>query len=99
MRAARLGVLACLLLPAAAPARPAAEIHVPQDVPTLQLAIAQAQPGDTIALDAGTYPGGNVVPPAKHDLTIRGVDRNAVVLDAPACARTESSSTRTASRS
>jgi hypothetical protein len=81
MRASHLAVLACLLVPAAAPARPAAEIHVPQDVPTLQLAIAQAQPGDTIVLDAGTYPGGNVVPPAKHDLTIAGVDRNEVVLD------------------
>src|SRR5438105_13107646 len=57
------------------------EIRVPQDVPTLQLAIEQAQPGDTIVLDSGTYPGGNVVPPAKHDLTIRGVDRNSVVLD------------------
>ena len=52
---------------AAPSARPSAEIHVPQDVATLQLAIAQAQPGDTIVLDAGTYPGGNVVPAGKHD--------------------------------
>jgi hypothetical protein len=65
----------------ARPVASGAEIHVPQDVPTLQLAIARARPGDTIVLDAGTYPGGNVVPPAKHDLTIRGVDRNQVVLD------------------
>jgi hypothetical protein len=57
------------------------EIHVPQDAPTLQLAIAQADPGDTIVLDPGIYPGGNVVPPAKHDITIRGVDRSEVVLD------------------
>jgi hypothetical protein len=57
------------------------EIHVPQDVPTLQLAIARAQPSDTIVLAAGTYPGGNVVPPGKHDITIRGVDRNEVVID------------------
>ena len=54
---------------------------MPEDVPTLQRAIAQATPGDTIALAAGTYPGGNVVPRAKHDITIRGVDRNTVVLD------------------
>jgi hypothetical protein len=47
----------------------------------MQRAIAAAKPGDTIALDAGVYPGGNVVPPAKHDITIRGVDRNAVILD------------------
>jgi hypothetical protein len=32
-------------------------------------------------LAPGTYPGGNVVPPEKHDLTIRGADRNRVVLD------------------
>ena len=54
---------------------------MPEDVATLQLAIAQAQPGDSIVLAAGTYPGGNVVPRQKHDITIRGVDRNQVVLD------------------
>jgi hypothetical protein len=54
---------------------------VPEDVPTLQLAIGQARPGDTIVLAAGTYPGGNVVPREKRDITIRGVDRNTVVLD------------------
>jgi hypothetical protein len=57
------------------------EIRVPEDVPTLQLAIERAQPGDTIVLAAGTYPGGNAVPQGKHDITIRGVDRNEVVLD------------------
>jgi Right handed beta helix region len=77
-----LGALAWAPAPVAAPAGGAgSEIHVPQDLPTLQLAIARAQPGDAIVLDAGTYPGGNVVPPAKHDITIRGVDRNKVILD------------------
>jgi len=57
------------------------EIQVPQDAPTLQAAIAKANPGDTIILGAGTYPGGNVVPAGKHDLTIKGVDRNDVVFD------------------
>jgi Right handed beta helix region len=56
-------------------------IRVPQDVATIQRAIARAQPGDTILVDRGTYPGGNVVPRDKHDITIRGVDRNAVVFD------------------
>ncbi len=78
-------VLVALALPAmvASPASTAvsAEIDVPGDVPTLQLAIARAQPGDTIVLARGTYPGGYVVPPEKHDITIRGVDRNEVVLD------------------
>ena len=57
------------------------EIRVPEDVPTLQRAIGLARPGDTIVLAAGTYPGGNVVPHLKQDITIRGVDRNRVVFD------------------
>jgi hypothetical protein len=65
----------------ASPGASASEIRVPHDVPTVQLAIGRAQPGDTIVLEAGTYPGGNVVPPGKHDITIKGVDRNHVVLD------------------
>src|SRR5439155_10125470 len=76
----RMAALAALLLvPASAGA--GAEIQVPQDAPTLQAAIAKANPGDTIVLGAGTYPGGNVVPPRKHDVTIKGVDRNDVVFD------------------
>jgi len=58
-----------------------AEIRVPEDVPTLQSAIARAGPGDTIVLAPGIYPGGNVVGPTKRDITIRGTDRNQVVLD------------------
>jgi hypothetical protein len=82
-RAAALAVAAWALAPGAAagPRATAAEIHVPGDEPTLPLAIARAQPGDTIVLAAGTYPGGYLVPAAKHDITIRGVDRNQVVLD------------------
>lgn len=56
-------------------------LHVPAEVPTLQRAIARSQPGDTIVLAPGTYPGGNVVPAAKREITIRGADRNLVVLD------------------
>jgi Right handed beta helix region len=86
-RAARVGLLtglALALAPAATSARPdssASEIRVPEDVPTLHLAIARAAPGDTILLAEGTYPGGNVVPKEKRDITIRGLDRNEVVLD------------------
>ncbi|MET0939471.1 MAG: right-handed parallel beta-helix repeat-containing protein [Gaiellaceae bacterium] len=78
---AGLALTASLVTSPASPAAPRSEIHVPDDVPTLQQAIARAQPGDTIVLAPGTYPGGNVVPPAKNDITIRGVDRNEVVLD------------------
>ena len=56
-------------------------IHVPVDAPTPQRAIALARPGDTIELAPGTYSGGYVVPKEKHDLTIKGADRNTVVLD------------------
>ena len=58
-----------------------AEIRVPQDAGTVPQAIARARPGDTIVLAAGTYPGGYLVPPGKRDITIRGVDRNRVVVD------------------
>jgi Right handed beta helix region len=83
-RLAAVPPLVLAVVAVAAPAGPGAsgsEIRVPQDVPTVPLAIAQAQPGDTIVLEAGTYPGGYVVPEAKHDITIRGLDRNTVVLD------------------
>ena len=60
---------------------PAGVIRVPQDAPTIQAAVAAAAAGDTILVDRGTYPGGVVVPEDKPNLTIRGVDRNAVVFD------------------
>ena len=66
---------------AASPSSTGSEIRVPEDAPTLQAAVAASSPGDTIVVAAGTYSGGVVVPAAKHDITIRGVDRNAVVLD------------------
>jgi hypothetical protein len=56
-------------------------IRVPQDEPTIPQAVVRADPGDTILVDRGTYRGGIVVSAAKHDLTIRGVDRTGVVLD------------------
>jgi Right handed beta helix region len=77
----RLLLLLSALVPSAASGSPQDTIRVPQDAPTLPAAIAVATPGDTILLDRGVYLGGAEVPAAKHDLTIRGVDRNAVVLD------------------
>ena len=82
VRLAALGALSCgLISPGTGSSATAAEIRVPQDASSLQRAIERAKPGDTIVLDAGIYPGGNVVPPEKHDVTIRGVDRSTVVLD------------------
>src|SRR5262245_808939 len=89
-RRGRLAAAVALLLPAGlavaafALARGdarASTIRVPQDEPTVPQAISAAEPGDTILLDRGTYAGGFVVPAAKHDVTIEGADRNAVVLD------------------
>jgi Right handed beta helix region len=56
-------------------------IEVPADVPTLEASIVAAQPGDVILLAAGTYRGGVTIPKEKHDLTIRGADRNRVIFD------------------
>jgi parallel beta-helix repeat protein len=67
------------MLPVASAA--AGQIRVPQDQQDLQAAIEAAQPGDVILLDRGIYPGDVVVPEKIHDITIRGVDRNAVVFD------------------
>src|SRR5256885_16723503 len=56
-------------------------IRVPQDAGSIQAAVNRAGPGDLILIAAGTYPGAVEVPPAKHDITIRGADRNRVVVD------------------
>lgn len=56
-------------------------IRVPQDVATVQEAVGAAGPRDVVRLDRGSYPGGVVVPQSKRGITIRGVDRNAVVFD------------------
>jgi parallel beta-helix repeat protein len=56
-------------------------IDVPGDEPTIAAAIAAAAPGDTVLIAPGTYRPSVKIPAAKHDLTIRGADRNAVVFD------------------
>ena len=56
-------------------------IGVPDSFPTIEEAIAASQPGDVIVVGAGIYAGGIVVPEDKPGITIRGVDRNAVVFN------------------
>ena len=53
--------------------------RVPGDHPTIQAAVDAASPGDLVLVDAGTY--AEAVTVRTPDITIRGVDRNAVVLD------------------
>jgi hypothetical protein len=54
-------------------------LHVPGDFPTIQAAVDAAGPGDLILVEAGTYK--ETVRVTTAGLTIRGVDRNAVVID------------------
>ena len=56
-------------------------IGVPGDEPTIAAAVAAASPGDTVLIEAGTYGPSLKIPASKHDVTIRGADRNAVVFD------------------
>jgi hypothetical protein len=72
-------VVTCVSPPPAPDA--SAPIRVPQDEATLEQAIERATAGDVILLDRGTYGGGVVVPEDRPGITIRGVDRNAVVFD------------------
>lgn len=74
---------ACALLLAAAwPVAAQAQgrfLVVPDGYPTIEAAIAASQPGDVILVGGGVYPGGIVVPEDRPGITIRGVERNAVV--------------------
>ena len=54
-------------------------LQVPQEYPTIQAAVDAAKAGDLVLVDAGTYKEGVDVTTA--DITIRGVDRNTVILD------------------
>jgi hypothetical protein len=54
---------------------------VPREYPTIQAAVDAARPGDLIRIAPGVYHQQVVVPPSKHDLVLRGTDRNRVILD------------------
>ena len=54
-------------------------VRVPQDQETIQEAVDAAEPGDLILVDEGIYK--EAVDVTTEDLTIRGVDRNEVILD------------------
>lgn len=58
---------------------PEGTILVPQDHDTIQAAVDAAEEGDLILVDEGTYT--EAVDVTTPDITIRGVDRNTVILD------------------
>jgi hypothetical protein len=61
------------------PALPGGEVRVPQDAPTIQAAVDRAEPGGIVLISPGTYEEAVVV--RTPFLTIRGLDRNAVILE------------------
>ena len=56
-----------------------ATIRVPEDEPTIQDAVDAAAPGDLVLVAPGTY--NEAVDVETENLTIRGLDRNEVILD------------------
>jgi hypothetical protein len=63
----------------AEPTGDGATINVPDDQPTIQAAVDAAAPGDLILIAPGVYE--EAVDVVTDDLTIRGLDRNEVVLE------------------
>jgi Phospholipase_D-nuclease N-terminal/Right handed beta helix region len=61
------------------PPLPGATIHVPRDVATIQEAVDRAEPGGLVLISPGVYDEAVVV--TTPFLTIRGLDRNGVILD------------------
>lgn len=63
----------------ASPSAGAELVRVPADAATIAEGVAAVAPGGMVLIDAGTYPEAVVVD--KPDVTVRGADRNAVVVD------------------
>src|SRR5688572_25090978 len=76
--AAAITLAALVSLAACAQPREAGTLSVPGDYPKIQAAVDAAVPGDLILIDPGTYE--EEVRVEVEDVTIRGVDRNTVVL-------------------
>ncbi|QEO09242.1 right-handed parallel beta-helix repeat-containing protein [Protaetiibacter larvae] len=81
LAAAALAALAALALCGCADAAPAtkAEVHVPADAATLSAAMELVSPGGLVVIAPGRYEEQLLVD--KADVTVRGEDRNATVID------------------
>lgn len=67
-------------LAAVEPVEPTGTVRtVPEDFPTIQSAVDAADPGDLVLIDEGVYP--EQVTVTTEQLVLRGVDRDAVVVD------------------
>lgn len=75
-----LALAAALVAPTAAGAQERT-LHVPGDHATVQDAVDAAEPGDLILVAPGTYEESVEVTSDKPGITIRGLERNEVVLD------------------
>jgi hypothetical protein len=64
---------------AAAPTKKSGVIAVPADKKTIQAAVDSAKPGDLILISPGVY--NEAVDVTTDNLTLRGLDRNTVILD------------------
>lgn len=63
----------------APPTVPGPTVRVPQDFPTIQQAVDAAQPGGLVLVSPGVY--NEAVTVTTQFLTIRGIDRNRVILE------------------
>ena len=61
------------------PSLPGDEVRVPQDEPTIQAAVDAAEPGGIVVISPGVYEEAVLV--TTPFLTIRGLDRNRVILE------------------
>ena len=61
------------------PALPGDEVRVPQDAATIQTAVDEAEPGGIVLISPGVYEEAVLV--TTPFLTIRGLDRNGVILE------------------
>lgn len=73
----------------------ARELKVPQDYKTIQAAITAALPGDTVLIAPGTYPESLLI---DKPLTLKGEDRDKVILDGSVICQESRSAIRAAAR-